>query len=69
MESAFSGAELQSTLYHTEPAIRQADGNTGEPMFAFAVKVSSDTAKNIKVRWLKCKEEFNSTTDPLSFVW
>ena len=50
MESAFSGAELQSTLYHTEPGIRQADGRTGEPMFAFAIKVSSDTAKNIKVR-------------------
>ena len=50
MESAFSGAELQSTLYHTEPGIRQTDGRTGEPMFAFAIKVSSDTAKNIKVR-------------------
>ena len=49
MESAFSGAELQSTLYHTEPGIRQADGRTVEPMFAFAIKVSSDTAKNIKV--------------------
>lgn len=50
MESAFSGAELQSTLYHTEPGIKQADaGRSGEPMFAFAIKVSSDSVKNIKV--------------------
>lgn len=48
MESAFSGAELQSTLYHTEPGVRQGDGRTGEPMFAFAIKVSADTSKNIK---------------------
>lgn len=49
MESAFSGAELQSTLYHTEPGIKQADaGRSGEPMFAFAIKVSSDSVKNIK---------------------
>lgn len=48
MESAFSGAELQSTLYHTEPGMRHSDGKTGEPMFAFAIKVSSDTNKNIK---------------------
>ena len=52
MESAFSGAELQSTLYHTEPGIRQVDGKTGEPMFAFAIKVSADTSKDIKVRKL-----------------
>ena len=50
MESAFSGAELQSTLYHTEPGVRQGDGRTGEPMFAFAIKVSADTSKNIKVK-------------------
>jgi len=50
MESAFSGAELQSTLYHTEPSVRQVDGKTGEPMFAFAIKVSGDTSKNSKVR-------------------
>ena len=50
MESAFSGAELQSTLYHTEPGVRQVDGKTGEPMFAFAIKVSGDTSKNSKVR-------------------
>ena len=49
MESAFSGAELQSTLYHTEPGMRHSDGKTGEPMFAFAIKVSSVTNKNIKV--------------------
>lgn len=48
MESAFSGAELQSTLYHTEPGVRQGDGRTSEPMFAFAIKVSADTSKNIK---------------------
>lgn len=48
MESAFSGAELQSTLYHTEPGVRQGDGRAGEPMFAFAIKVSADTSKNIK---------------------
>ncbi|XP_020613758.1 autophagy-related protein 2 homolog A-like [Orbicella faveolata] len=48
MESAFSGAELQSTLYHTEPGVRQVDGKTGEPMFAFAIKVSGDTSKNSK---------------------
>lgn len=46
MESAFSGAELQSTLYHTEPG----DGKNGEPMFAFAIKVSGDPSKNSKVR-------------------
>lgn len=50
MESAFSGAELQSTLYHTEPGVRQGDGRTVEPMFAFAIKVSADTSKNIKVK-------------------
>ena len=50
MESAFSGAELQSTLYHTEPGVRQVDGKTGEPMFAFAIKVSGDMSKNSKVR-------------------
>lgn len=50
MESAFSGAELQSTLYHTEAGVRQVDGKTGEPMFAFAIKVSGDASKNIKVR-------------------
>ena len=50
MESAFSGAELQSTLYHTEPGVRQVDGKTGEPMFAFAIKVSGDSSKNSKVR-------------------
>lgn len=50
MESAFSGAELQSTFYHTEPGVRQGDGRTGEPMFAFAIKVSADTSKNIKVK-------------------
>ena len=59
MESAFSGAELQSTLYHTEPGVRQVDGRTGEPMFAFAVKVSADTSKNNKVRKL---------TDSLAYV-
>ena len=50
IESALSGAELQSTLYHTEPSVRQVDGKTGEPMFAFAIKVSGDTSKNIKVQ-------------------
>lgn len=57
MESAFSGAELQSTLYHTEPGVRQGDGRTGEPMFAFAIKVSADTSRNIKVKkktYLSC---------------
>ena len=54
MESAFSGAELQSTLYHTEPGVRQGDGRTGEPMFAFAIKVSADTSKNIKVKKFIC---------------
>lgn len=49
MESAFSGAELQSTFYHTEPGMRHADGKSGEPMFSFAIKASSDTTKNIKV--------------------
>lgn len=49
MESAFSGAELQSTLYLTEAGVRQVDGKTGEPMFAFAIKVSGDASKNIKV--------------------
>jgi len=50
MESAFSGAELQSTLYRTESGVRQVDGKTGEPMFAFAIKVSGDTSKNSEVR-------------------
>ena len=64
MESAFSGAELQSTLYHTESGIRQADGRSGaEPMFAFAVKVSSDTAKNIKVIILALKALVNRVVE------
>lgn len=50
MESTFSGAELQSTLYRTESGVRQVDGKTGEPMFAFAIKVSGDTSKNSEVR-------------------
>ena len=49
METAFNGAELLSTLYHNEPGIRHADGKNPEPMFAFAIKVSSDAAKDIKV--------------------
>lgn len=49
METAFNGAELLSTLYHNEPGIRQADEKNPEPMFAFAIKVSSDAAKDIKV--------------------
>ena len=61
MESAFSGAELQSTLYHTESGVRQGDGRTGEPMFAFAIKVSADTSKNIKVKGLSC--------NPISLYW
>ncbi|XP_029191275.2 LOW QUALITY PROTEIN: autophagy-related protein 2 homolog A-like [Acropora millepora] len=48
MESAFSGAELQSTFYHTEPSMRHSDGKSGEPMFSFAIKASSDATKNIK---------------------
>ena len=68
MESAFSGAELQSTLYHTEPGVRQVDGKTGEPMFAFAIKVSGDTSKNIKVQMQmeqKKKKKWPSTNTKL----
>lgn len=70
MESAFSGAELQSTLYHNEPGIRQTDGRTGEPMFAFAIKVSSDTAKNIKVGepWLLTEMFYRASNCPFQKV-
>lgn len=64
MESAFSGAELQSTFYHTEPGVRQGDGRTGEPMFAFAIKVSADTSKNIKV-----KKKTDLSCNPISLYW
>lgn len=70
MESAFSGAELQSTLDHNEPGIRQTDGRTGEPMFAFAIKVSSDTAKNIKVGepWLLTEMFYRASNCPFQKV-
>ena len=50
LESAFCGAELQSTLYPTEPGITQGQGEPAEPMVAIAVKVSMDTDTNVKVR-------------------
>ena len=50
LESAFCGAELQSTLYPTEPGITQGQGEPAEPMVAIAVKVSMDADTNVKVR-------------------
>ena len=49
LESAFCGAELQSTLYPTEAGARQGLEETDEPMLALAMKVSMDTDKNVKV--------------------
>lgn len=49
METAFSGAELQSTLYPTEPGLKRDGGGSEEPMFSVAAKFLLDPVKNIKV--------------------
>jgi hypothetical protein len=49
METAFSGAELQSTLYPTEHGLKRNSGDNEEPMFSMAAKFLLDPVKNIKV--------------------
>ncbi|XP_032229224.2 autophagy-related protein 2 homolog B isoform X2 [Nematostella vectensis] len=48
METAFSGAELQSTMYLSEHCERPANGDSVEPMLSLAVKSLLDPSKNVK---------------------
>ena len=50
METAFSGAELQSTLYPTEQGLKRSNDNPDEPMLSVAAKFLLDPIKNVKVR-------------------
>jgi len=50
METAFSGAELQSTLYPTEQGLKRSSDYPDEPMLSVAAKFQLDPVKNVKVR-------------------
>lgn len=50
METAFSGAELQSTLYCTEQGLKRNFDNNDEPMLSVAAKFLLNPVKNIKVK-------------------
>lgn len=50
METAFSGAELQSTLYCTEQGLKRGNDYPDEPMLSIAAKFLLDPVKNIKVK-------------------
>ena len=49
METAFSGAELQSTLYPTEQGLKRSNDHPDEPMLSVAAKFLLDPVKNVKV--------------------